>query len=279
VIPSPTDGPIPLREFGPTGLKFTPIGLGTALMEANPASAVESLRRGIEEGANHIDTAEMYAEGAVEEIVGRALHGLREKVFVVSKVQPFNADHRGVIFSCEQSLKRLNVEILDVYLLHWRGKKAPLEETFRAFERLKSDGKIRHWGVSNFGLKDMEEAVQLVGDGVIACNQVVYHLEKRIIEPEILPFCRKHKVPVVAYSPLGEGRIPKSPILDSVAQSHGATPAQVCLAFLTRDPAVFAIPKASDLRHVRENVRSMRLSLAEDEIRRIDATFPIRKKS
>lgn len=268
------------RNFGRSGMKFTSIGLGTWAMESDPRTAVAALRQGIKEGANHIDTAEMYGAGEVEEIVGDAVKGLRDQVYLVSKVLPSNAGYKGTLKACERSLKHLKTDYLDVYLLHWRENDTPLEETFRAFEKLKEEGKIRAWGVSNFDVNDMEKAVHLVGEGKIICNQVLYHINERAIEFDLIPWCRKHNVAVVAYSPLGQGRLPRNPELDTVAKEHGTTPAQVILAFLTQDPLVFAIPKSSNIKHVQENVRAMNLHLNQEDILRLNKAFlPQRRRT
>ena len=262
------------EEFGASGMMFTRIGLGTWAMEQNPESSGKALRAGIEAGSNHIDTAEMYGSGEAEEIVGKAVRGMRDKVRIVSKVLPSNAGYEKTLSACERSLKRLGTDYIDVYLLHWRQKQTPLEETFRAFRKLKKDGKIRAWGVSNFGVADMEEAVRLAGDGEIACNQVLYYLEERAIEFDLIPWCRKRRVAVTAYSPFGHGGPIKSPILESIAKEHGATSAQIILAFLARDPNVFVIPKSSDAERARENARSMDVKLTEKDIRALDRAFP-----
>lgn len=239
--------------------------------------AVEALRRGILEGADHIDTAEMYGAGRVEKLVGEAIRGLRERVFLASKVMPSNASYQGTIQACEASLQRLRTDHLDLYLLHWR-ERTPLEGTFRAFEQLVRDGKILAFGVSNFGVNDMEEAERIVGPGKIACNQVLYHLKERTIEYDLLPWCQRRGIAVVAYSPLAQGKFPESRVLRSVAAAQGATPRQVALSFLIRHPGVFAIPKSSHPDHVLENIRAGNLTLTEEEIRLIDQTFPARRK-
>lgn len=265
-------------ELGSTGMQWTSIGLGTWMMEKNPQTSITALKAGIEEGANHIDTAEMYGDGRVEEIVREAIRGIRANVFLVSKVLPSNADYEGTLAACHRSLKRLNVDYLDLYLLHWRERRTPLAEAFRAFAKLQEQGKIRHWGVSNFNVDDMEEALRLVGPGKIACNQVLYHLGERAIEEKLIPWCRSHKVAVVAYSPFGQGRLPQHPLLDQLSQAHDATPSQIILSYLTRDPSMFAIPKASQEKHVRENVRAMGIQLTPEDIRKIDAAFPLKTR-
>lgn len=259
-------------------MKLTPIGLGTWNMEPAPRESAEAIRAGIEEGANHIDTAELYGEGRVEEIAAQALQGLRDKVRIVSKVMPVNASYEGTLNACERSLKRLKTDRLDVYLLHWREKSTPIEETFRAFEKLKEQGKILGWGVSNFGVKDLEEAERIVGKGKIVCNQVLYHVKERAIEFEVIPWCKAHSVAVMGYSSFSQGDMPESPALKKISKELGAAPAQVTLAFLTRDPAVFAIPKSSHAARTRENVRAMDLKLSEKDIEALSADFPARAR-
>jgi diketogulonate reductase-like aldo/keto reductase len=238
---------------------------------------VAALRRGLDLGMTHIDTAEMYGRGVAEEIVAEAIAARRDEVFLVSKVLPENASRRGTRAACERSLARLATDRLDCYLLHWRGGVA-LEETIAAFETLEREGKILTWGVSNFDVSDLEEARKLAGDGRIACNQVLYHLRERAIEHDVLPWCERHGVAVVGYSPFGHGTFagPRSAggrVLAEIAAAHGATPRQVALRFLSRSP-LFAIPKASRLEHVEENAGAAALGLTSDEVARIDAAFP-----
>lgn len=262
----------PRRPFGPAGVPVPVIGQGTWMMERDPAASVRALRLGLSLGMTHIDTAEMYGDGRVEEIVGEAVRGRREEVFLVSKVLPSNATFEGTLRACERSLKRLGTDRLDVYLLHWR-ERTPLEETFRAFERLLRDGKIRAYGVSNFDVGDLEEALRIAGPGRIACNQVLYHVRERAVEHEIVPWCERHGVSVVAYSPLGQGDVPGS-VLADIARARNAAPAQIALAFLTRRGSVFAIPKSSSESHLRENAGAGSLALTEDEVQRLDLAFP-----
>ena len=237
-----------------------------------------ALQRGIERGMTHIDTAEMYGDGAAEQLVGEAIAGRRDAVFLVSKVLPHNASRQGTVAACERSLRALGTDRLDVYLLHWRGPH-PLAETFAAFERLQQDGKIRAWGVSNFDVDDLDEALAVAGPGRIACNQVLCHLGERAIEHAVIPWCRQHGVAVVAYSPFGHDAFPKatSPggrVLAEVAAAHGATARQVALAFLLRQPGVFTIPKASRAAHTEDNAGAGALVLSAADITRIDAAFP-----
>lgn len=261
------------RPFGWTGVLVPVIGQGTWQMERDPAAAVAALRRGIELGMTHIDTAEMYGSGRVEEIVAEAIAGRREEVFLVSKVLPEHATRKGVIAACEGSLRRLRTDYLDCYLLHWPGR-VPLGETIAGFEDLVAQGKIRSWGVSNFDEELLAEAVRIAGPRRVACNQVLYHLEERSIEHYVLPTCERYGIAVVGYSPFGQGRFRSHPVLEEIAKARGATPRQVALAFLVRHPSVFTIPKAARLEHVEENARAADLLLTEQEIRRIDEAFP-----
>lgn len=261
------------RRWGSTGFDVTVIGQGTWQMEQDDrAQCVRALRAGLDAGLTHIDTAELYGRGAVEAIVGDAIEGRRDEVFLVSKVLPSNASRAGTIAACERSLRALRTDRLDCYLLHWPGEH-PLEETIAAFEALATSGKIRSWGVSNFDVEEMEEALRIAGEGKIACNQVLYHLEERAIEHEVLPFCEAHDIALVGYSPFGSGRFPdRDETLERIAKAHGATPYQVALAFLTRHPSTFTIPKAADPAHAVDNARVVRLS--EEDVRAIDAAFP-----
>jgi diketogulonate reductase-like aldo/keto reductase len=223
----------------------------------------------------HIDTAEMY--GDAEEIVGEAIAGHRDDVFLVSKVLPHNASRRGTLKACKQSLARLRTDHLDCYLLHWRGEH-PLEDTFAAFEDLRRDGLIASWGVSNFDVDDLDEA-ESVAPGCLACNQVLYHLQERAIEHAVLPWCEEHGVALVGYSPFGHGTFPRpgtpgGRVLQTIADAHGATPHQVALRFLIRLPLAFTIPKASNPAHAEENAGAGRLQLTPAEIALIEKTFP-----
>ncbi len=267
------------HPFGRTKRAVAAIGQGTWYIERSQRkAAIEALRRGLDLGMTHIDTAELYGSGAAEEIVAEAIAGRRDDVFLVSKVMPNNASRAGTIAACERSLKRLKTNRLDCYLLHWRGHH-PLADTIAAFEELVQDGKILSWGVSNFDADDLEEARMIAGDGRIACNQVLYHLEERGIEHAVIPWCEKHGVAVVGYSPFGHGGFPDGgsaggQALQEIAKAHDATPRQVALAFLTRRPSLFAIPKAADAGHVEENARAGDISLTAAEVSRIDAAFP-----
>jgi diketogulonate reductase-like aldo/keto reductase len=267
------------RQFGSTQREVAVIGQGTWYIESKSrASAMAALGQGLDLGMNHIDTAEMYGSGAAEEIIGEAITGRREEVFLVSKVLPENASRNGTIQACENSLARLRTDWLDCYLLHWRGSH-PLEDTIAAFEQLQQAGKIRSWGVSNFDTPDLEEAWKIAGEGRLACNQVLYHLQERAIEHAIIPWCEKHGVAVVAYSPFGHGNFPGprtagGRVLQEIADKHGATPRQVALRFLLRWPALFTVPKASRPEHSRENAGAGDLRLDSSELTLIDETFP-----
>jgi diketogulonate reductase-like aldo/keto reductase len=240
-------------------------------------AAIEALRAGIDLGLKHIDTAELYGSGRVEELVAEAIAGRRSEIFLVSKVMPSHASHAGTIQACEASLRRLRTDHLDCYLLHWPGSH-PLEKTIAAFEKLVEDGKIRAWGVSNFDAGELQEALDIAGPGKIACNQVLYHLLQRDIEHEVVPWCTKNDVAVVGYTPFGRGEFPPSgpggKLLEQIAKKHSATPRQVALAFLTRLPGTFAIPKASQVKHVRDNADVQKLELEQSDITELDAAFP-----
>ena len=244
------------------------------------AAAVAALRAGLDLGMTHIDTAELYGSGRVEELVGEAIAGRRDQVFLVSKVLPQNASRAGTRRACEASLRRLRTDRLDCYLLHWPGRH-PLADTLAAFEQLRREGKIRAWGVSNFGLEEMERAAAIAGAERIACHQVLYHLEERTIEHALVPWCVAHGIAVVGYSPFGSGHFPGprsrgGRVLAEIAAVHGATPRQVALAFLVRSPGLFTIPKAARAAHVAENARAGDLALSAEDVRRIDAAFPRR---
>jgi diketogulonate reductase-like aldo/keto reductase len=266
-----------LESFGGSGREVSAIGQGTWYIDrGDRGSAVAALRRGIDLGMTHIDTAEMY--GDAEPVVAEAIAGRRDEIFLVSKVLPSNASRRGTITACERSLTRLKTDRLDCYLLHWRGA-YPLAETVAAFEQLASVGKIRSWGVSNFDADDLDELLAVAGQGRIACNQVLYHLQERAIEHAVLPWCERQGVAVVAYSPFGHNEFPQprskaGRVLQAIAEAHGASVRQVALAFLTRAPSVFAIPKASTPEHAADNAAAGKLLLGKDEIAALDNAFP-----
>lgn len=266
------------KPFGSTGQQVSVIGQGTWYIDhGDRASAVASLRKGLDLGMSHIDTAEMYDDA--ELVVADAISGRRDDVFLVSKVLPSNASRKGTIEACKRSLKRLRTDRLDCYLLHWRGS-YPLEDTVAAFEQLVSDGKIRSWGVSNFDADDLADMLDVAGEGRIACNQVLYHLNERAIEHSVIPWCEKHGVAVVAYSPFGHDDFPEpqsagEKILKEIAAQHGASPRQVALAFLTRRPSVFVIPKASSATHAADNAGAGGVTLTDSEIATLDKAFPL----
>ncbi len=265
------------KEFGSTGQRVSVVGQGTWYIDrGDRKSAIAALRRGIDLGMTHIDTAEMY--GDAELVIADAIATRREAVYLVSKVLPNNASRRGTITACERSLARLKTDHLDCYLLHWRGS-YPLAETVAAFEQLKASGKIRSWGVSNFDVDDLDEILAVAGEGKIACNQVLYHLQERAIEHSIIPWCAKHQVAVVAYSPFGHNDFPNprskgGELLGAIAKRHGATPRQVALGFLVRELPLFAIPKAATEEHAADNAAAGDLVLNEGEIASLDRAFP-----
>ena len=266
------------KKFGAGGPDVSVIGQGTWYLDrGDRKAAVAALRRGVDLGMTHIDTAEMY--GDAELVIADAIAGLpREKLFLVSKVLPSNASRRGTIIACERSLKRLKTDHLDCYLLHWRGS-YPFAETVAAFDELVAAGKIRSWGVSNFDADDLGELLAVAGKGKITCNQVLYHLQERAIEHAVIPWCEQHGVAVVAYSPFGHNDFPSprskvGEVLQAIADAHKASARQVALAFLTRAPSVFAIPKASSAEHAADNAGAGKLSLSEREVAALDRAFP-----
>jgi diketogulonate reductase-like aldo/keto reductase len=269
------------RAFGWTGVEIPVIGQGTWDMEGSREKerrAVEALRAGLDLGMTHIDTAEMYGSGRAEELVGEAIAGRRDEVFLVSKVLPSNASYKGTISACERSLARLKTDRLDLYLLHWRGGHR-LEETMRAMEALAAAGKVRYFGVSNFDVADVREAQAAVKGGRLACNQVLYHLRDRGIERKLIPYCKANQIAVVAYSPFGHGEFPSprtagGQVLAEIGKRHGRTPRQVALNFLTRDPDVFTIPKAGSVEHTDENSGGAGWALTAQDIAGIDGAFP-----
>jgi diketogulonate reductase-like aldo/keto reductase len=267
--------PIPTISL-PTGETIPVLGQGTWTIADRPgrrAEAVTALRVGLDAGMTLIDTAEMYGDGASEELVGEAVAGRRDEAFLVSKVYPHNAGRRSAIAACERSLARLKVECLDLYLLHWRGS-IPLAETIGAFERLKADGKIRHWGVSNFDRDDMEDLIGEGGDAV-AVNQVLYNCSRRGIEFDLMPWQAERRIPVMAYSPIEQGRLPRHAALSAVAARHpGATAAQVALAFTLRRGNVVAIPQMATPSHIAENRPAADLRLSPEDLAEIDSAFP-----
>ncbi|KQZ28338.1 aldo/keto reductase [Caulobacter sp. Root1472] len=259
----------------PDGASVPALGQGTWMMAERPdrrSQEIAALREGVELGMALIDTAEMYGEGAAEELVGEAVAGLRDRVFLVSKAYPQNASRARLPRACEASLKRLAVERLDLYLLHWRGN-VPLSETVEAMERLVEAGKIARWGVSNLDTDDMRELLEAGGEDC-ATNQILYNLSRRGPEFELLPWLQQRSVPVMAYSPVEQGRLVGHSALRGIADRKNVTPAQVALAWLLRQPGVIAIPKASSVAHVRDNRAAADLVLDDDDLAALDHAFP-----
>jgi diketogulonate reductase-like aldo/keto reductase len=274
------------KPFARTGVDLPVIGQGTwDVPESGPrlAQAKAALLRGFELGMTHVDSAEMYGSGKVEEIVGETIAGIpRGKLFLTTKVLPGNATYKGTLAAAERSLRRLRVEYVDLYLLHWPSEH-PLEETMRALETLVAQGKARYVGVSNFDAGEMLEAAGYLRDVALTCNQVLYHLRERGAEHDVIPQARERGIAVVAYTPFGRGGFPRREsepggVLDSVARKHGVTPRQVILAFLTREPNVFTIPKAASVPHVEENAGAGDLVLDPEDVDAIDAAFPLGKR-
>lgn len=269
------------RQFGFIKRQVAVIGQGTWYnAKDDRQSATNALRRGVELGMTHIDTAEMYLSGRAEEWVGEAILPFREKVFLVSKVLPQNASRKGTVSACEGSLARLNTDRLDCYLLHWRAGYYPLDDTLEAFIELKQQGKILSWGVSNFDVPDLKEAHRLSRNSGPVCDQVLYHLQERAVEHAVIPWCEKHDAALVAYSPFGHGHFPDrhtsgGRLLKQIADEVNATVRQVALRFLLRGRFAFAIPKSSDVDHVKENAGAGDLELTEMQIARLDKVFPL----
>jgi diketogulonate reductase-like aldo/keto reductase len=273
------------RKFGWTGLNVPVIGMGTWMIEGRSRDAerraIEALHLGLDLGMNHIDTAEMYGNGRVEELVAEAVDGQREKVFLVSKVLPSNASYEGTLKACERSLKRLKTDFIDLYLLHWPSSQHPIEETMRAMEKLVDEGMIKFIGVSNFDVEQLREAQKALVKHRIACNQVLYHLAYRGIERELLPYCTENGIAIVGYSPFGHGNFLSShsrggKVLDEIAKRQNRTVRQVALNFLTRDSNLFTIPKAGNPDHIRDNSGAVgNWKLTDEDIAAIDRTFPL----
>ncbi len=268
------------KPFGATGIELPAIGQGTWNMPQSGAGrkeAVRALRRGIELGMTHLDTAEMYGAGAVEELLGEAIRGIaRERLFIASKVLPENATYAGTLEAARRSVARLRCDYLDLYLLHWPGSH-PLEETMRGLEELVEQGTVRFAGVSNFDTDEMLEAASYLRNVPLACNQVLYHLNERGIEHRLIEAARERNIAIVAYTPFGRGAFLREPsqlqALAAIAEKHGATPRQVALAFLTREPNLFAIPKAASLAHVQENAEAASITLDGEDLATIDRAF------
>lgn len=275
------------RYFGHADVKIPAIGQGTWMLEGNRGKnreeAVKALKLGLDLGMTHIDTAEMYGNGLVEEIVAEAIAGRREQVFLASKVLPSNASYKGVLKSCEHSLERLGTDWLDLYLIHWPSSEHPIGETMRAMERLVADGMVRLIGVSNFEVEELKNAEHALSKERLACNQVLYHLGNRGIERRLLPYCTGHGIALVGYSPFGHETFPSPQsvggrVLAQIAQRHGRTPRQVALNFLTRDSNTFAIPKAGRTEHVRENSGATGWQLTRNDLEAIEHAFPLPRR-
>lgn len=271
------------RNFGPTGMSVSVIGQGTWNMEALSRQEFSTvIHQALDVGMTHIDTAEMYGDGRVEILLGKTISERRSEIFLVSKVLPSNASQKKTIQACERSLRRLQTDYLDSYLLHLPGPH-PLEETFAAFEELQDAGKIRSWGVSNFDEQDLAQAVKFTTKKRMTCNQVLYHLKERAIEHAVQPFCAKHTMAVVAYSPFGSGRFPASASnagksLSEIANQYSASPRQIALAFLIRHPSFFAIPQTSRISHVQENALAADIVLSDNAVKRIEQIFPLGRR-
>ena len=260
----------------PDGTKVPAFGIGTWRMgerKGARAAEVASVRAALDLGVRLVDTAEMYGEGEAEAIVGEAIAGRRKDAYLVSKVYPHNASKAGVLAACERSLKRLGVERIDLYLLHWRGSHK-LADTVAGFEKLKAAGKIGAWGVSNLDVEDMDELFAVPGGKACAANQVLYNLSRRGIEGGLLQWCRARGMPVMAYSPLEQARIPTAPGLNAVAKRHGASPAQIMLAWVLRHPDVIVIPKATRIEHLKENVAACDIALTPADLADLDRASP-----
>jgi diketogulonate reductase-like aldo/keto reductase len=258
------------------GEQVPALGQGTWHMgedRRHAADEAAALRLGIDLGMTLIDTAEMYGSGGAEEVVARAADGIRDKLFIVSKVYPHNASRAGVVAACERSLERLATDRIDLYLLHWRGS-TPLAETLEGFQRLQRDGKIRHHGVSNFDQADMAEWAALEGGDAVVANQVLYNLARRGPESNLVPWCHEHGVAIMAYTPLGTGGMLRSAALGEISRRHDATPAQIALAWLLGREGTIVIPKASRPEHVRENRGALDLQLTADDLAALDRAFP-----
>ncbi|MCU1306984.1 MAG: oxidoreductase [Acidobacteriaceae bacterium] len=260
----------------PSGEEVPVLGLGTwhlAEGRRGRQDEIKALRLGLDLGMNLIDTAEMYADGEAEELVGEAIAGRRESVFLVTKVLPHHATRRGTIAACEHSLKRLKTDWIDLYLLHWR-EKIPLGETVEGFQELIDSERIRYWGVSNFDVSDMAELFEIEGGASVTTDQVLYNITRRGIEFDLMPWCRERNMPIMAYSPIEQGRLVLHPVIRHIAEQHQATPAQVALAWVLRQDGVIAIPQSGTLEHVRENRAALDLQLTRRDLDMIDRAFP-----
>ena len=266
-------------KWGTSDQTISVLGQGTYDMEnGDEATTIASVHRGLELGLTHIDTAEAYGSGACERFLAKALEGKREQAFVVSKVHPKNATYEGTLEACERSLQRLKTDYLDGYLLHWH-EGPPMEETFRAFEKLLEDGKIRTWGVSNFEVHELKHAISLVGEGKIVCNQIEYFISQRANEAELMPYCREHDVTIVAHSPFGDKRFPApdsegGQLLAQIGEAHGASARATAIAYLLRTRDVCTIPKAGKIPHLEDNARGLEITLTAEQIADIERVFP-----
>jgi len=266
--------------FLPSGESVSALGLGTWMMGERPdkrTDEIAALNLALDLGMNVVDTAEMYGNGGAEKLIAKAVGHRRGEMFLVSKVLPQHATRAGTVAACNASLKRLNTNHLDLYLLHWRGS-VPLEDTLAGFDDLTKAGKVRHWGVSNFDVDDMEELIALPGGTNLQTNQVLYNLTRRGIEFDFMPWCRKRRIPTMAYSPIEQGRLLKNARLKSIAARHGATPAQIALAWVLRQNGVIAIPKAGTPDHVRENAAAVDITLTPQDLTDLDSAFPAPRK-
>jgi len=262
--------------FLPSGESVSALGLGTWMMGERPdrrTDEIAALNLALDLGMNVVDTAEMYGNGGAEKLIAKAVGHRRGEMFLVSKVLPQHATRAGTVAACNASLKRLNTNHLDLYLLHWRGS-VPLEDTLAGFDDLTKAGKVRHWGVSNFDVDDMEELIALPGGTNLQTNQVLYNLTRRGIEFDFMPWCRKRRIPTMAYSPIEQGRLLKNARLKSIAARHGATPAQIALAWVLRQDGVIAIPKAGTPDHARENAAAVDITLTPQDLIDLDSAFP-----
>lgn len=267
----------------PDGTKVPALGQGTWYMGESSSSAnqeIAALKCGIEQGLTLIDTAEMYADGGSETVVGKAIKGVRDDLFIVSKVLPYHASFDGTIHACNQSLRRLQTDYLDLYLLHWPGS-TPIEETIDAMQSLIEQGKIKRWGVSNFDVDDLLDIESYVQNKQLITNQILYNLTRRGVEFDLLPWSRKYQLPTMAYSPIEQGRLLKHPKLQSFAQERNATAAQIALAWVLRNPDIIAIPKTSSTTHLLDNIKALDIQLSADDLRYLDSLFepPTRKRS
>jgi diketogulonate reductase-like aldo/keto reductase len=271
-----TAGAIMRKTRLPSGEEVPVLGQGTwgfGEHRENRQNEIDALRYGLDIGMTLIDTAEMYGDGAAEELIGEAIEGRREQAFIVDKVLPQNATRKRTVAACENSLRRLRTERIDLYLLHWRGA-APLAETLAGFDDLLRAGKIRYWGVSNFDVPDMQEVARLGGGSALATDQVLYNLMRRGIEYDLMPWCEQRNIPIMAYSPLEQGRLMGDPELWRIADAHSATPAQIALAWVLRKEGLIAVPKASTSGHVKQNRTALDIHLTPDELAALDRAFP-----